>query len=93
MLAKRHDKNRASSIDAVVNAINDKASLSTIADLIAKCGGHCDIQFDYQKPERPPQKRLGRLVGVAGQSLRVVGHDDEQIKSFRLDRMSNVRSA
>ena len=93
MFGKWRDANRGTLTKSLVAALNSHAVPSQIAELIAESGRKNEIVFTYTKPSGESDIRHVTVKGVSGDSIRAVDHKDEKTKSFRIDRITNAKSA
>jgi hypothetical protein len=92
MRGKWREANRGSLHKSFVEAINDHATPDEIRRLVSEVGSGVHIAFKYAKPDGNSTTRRVTVLGVTGASLRARDHKDDEVKSFRIDRISDVRA-
>jgi hypothetical protein len=92
MVGKWRAERGGSLVRSLADALNDHATASQIANLLAVAGQGSDVTFLYTKPDGSSRPRKVSIVGVSGNSLRARDQADGIVKSFRLDRISEARS-
>jgi hypothetical protein len=93
MIGKWSAIHRDELTQSLANALNAQLPPEKIADLIARTGHGNEITFTYTKPNGNSEKRHVSIQNVSGQSLRARDHKDDQVKSFRIDRITNAKKA
>jgi hypothetical protein len=91
MMSRWREANSGSLQQSLAVAINNHASPDEIQQLISEVDREYDITFKYTKPDGSSITRRATVLGVSGASLRARDHKDGEVKSFRIDRISNAR--
>jgi hypothetical protein len=76
---------------AFCEAINAKAPVEYLRAIAATEDSGRTVEFTYDSPKRGPEQRKVVLDGFQGDLLRARDCRDGSMKTFRLDRISNVR--
>lgn len=92
MMSKWRVENRDALICSAIDAINRKAAPEDIAKLIIAAGKGGRIAITYTKADGTATNRQVTVEGHSGSLLRGREHENGEIKSFRLDRISQARS-
>ncbi len=91
MVGKWFGTNAQTIAQPVIDALNARKSAAEIESLIATAGRSHQISFTYESPQRGPERRVVVLRGASGELLKVTDTKDDLGKTFRIDRISNVR--
>jgi hypothetical protein len=92
MLAKWRDNDPAAFHQSIAEALNNR-NAARINELIARGGRGKALTFAYAKSDGSTRDRKVTLSSVSGNLLRATDLEDGTVKSFRLERISNVRPA
>lgn len=90
MLAKWRDNNPAAFNQSIADAFNNR-NIARINELIARGGRGKVLVFAYAKSDGSTRDRKVTISSVSDNLLRATDVEDGTVKSFRLDRISNVR--
>jgi hypothetical protein len=93
MFGKWRSIHGAELAQSVADALNEQLPPAEIGALIASAGHGNEITFTYTMPNGNSETRHVSVQGVSGQSLRGRDHKDDQVKSFRIDRITNAKKA
>jgi len=77
----------------LVAALNQQLPAEHIRHLIGNEGVFGDVAFSYDSPKRGVEERVVTVHSVQGESLQATDRKDGNPKTFRMDRISNVRPA
>lgn len=83
--------NASSIAQPVIDAINARRSAKEIDSLLEAAGRSHRISFTYESPNKAAERRVAVLRSATGDSVRATDTKDHETKSFRIDRMTNVR--
>jgi hypothetical protein len=78
---------------ALIDALNDQGSVEQIRQLIGNVGVRGAVEFTYNSPKRGAEERVVTVHSVQGAAIQATDHKDGMTKTFRMDRISNVRPA
>lgn len=75
---------------ALIKAINGKLPIEEIEKLFQTNSCYREIEFDYTKSDGSCKRRRVIPLSVLGRSLRCRETENDEVKNFRIDRISNV---
>lgn len=93
MYGKWRDTCRSDVGPAMIDALNQQLSAEQIRQLIGNAGVLGAVALTYESPKRGPEERVVTVHSVQGDSIQATDHKDGLTKTFRIDRISNVRPA
>jgi predicted DNA-binding transcriptional regulator YafY len=91
MMGKCRAANREAHITSAVDALNRNAAPEEVSKLITAAGRGSAIEFTYTKADGTVTYRQVVIQGFTGNLLRAREHEAGEVKSFRIDRISNAR--
>lgn len=93
MLGKWRHECPAEVAPVLIDALNQQGSGKQIRQLIGNVGVQGAITFIYNSPKRGLETRIVTVHSVQGESIQATDHKDGMTKTFRIDRISDVRPA
>lgn len=90
---KRKFSERQNAADSMAAALNSNADFEEIERIYTSAKSAVDLSFTYTKDDCSSEIRMVTVVAIKGKSLRARDHKDQRVKSFRIDRISEVSQA
>ena len=90
---KWRNANREANTESLTEALNEQASPTDIKKLLSAIGYGAEITFTYTKANGDSDVRHVKVVGVQEKSIRARDLDDDTVKTFRIDRITDAGPA
>jgi predicted DNA-binding transcriptional regulator YafY len=78
-------------LNSLVAALNNQESPAAMNDQLSLAANGVELAFTYTKEGGQAAVRRVTALGVMGESIQACDHEDDRVKTFRIDRISNAR--